>query len=404
MSKVGKRWSRINPFRFCDRYQHHRKLVLHHHYVVYFYNDSKHIEDIVPEIRKSMIMEKYESDVVFVVEGCKFPAHKGVLRMSNEKFFIENIATNPGQLEIVINGVDPKGFQQFLSYCQFGDLQLNPLNMMETYDVARRYEHSVILNICTSFICKHVEVNNVLKMFDWNLKHQQHKIMQTCRRFFIENAIEVLTETEDFYSISKELLKVILSLEILNCSEMLLFNKTIKWTEQQCITSGIDRNIQNKMNIVEDLLYLFRLNVSENLEVFNDFSINPRLNYFHKRRFDNLTKQINVEATNEELQAVNDDSICYGFSLILSNPDLKPEAFEHFLMTIETVNKIVFQKEFKIIANDYLVFKDFVFEDPLKMKRDERYFLKIKFSDSSRTRYMEKDVPNGFRILRLYDY
>ena len=401
-------WARKRLLKYSARYRNHRKLIVYRHYIVYFINTSKHIDDIEPDLRKSMINDNLEPDVVFLVGDQRFPAHKRILQVSNEQFYIKHVEPHQNSHEIEIEHVDPKGFQQFLRFLHFGDLNLNPLNVMPTFDVAQVYQHSTLLNLCSNHICDNIHVSNVLEILDWNLQHQNYRIMRSCREVFIDNATEILIESDKFQKISKQLLKIILSWDVMNCSEVLLFKETKKWAEAQCLEQNIDPLDANKYNILEDLLCLFRVEISRNLEVLNEFPLNPRLNRFCKQRFDNLFIQNQIEQTWEEFKAADDDFICYGFSIILSNLDSQSNIVsEHFLMTIESESDdLLLQKEFEIKVHEYLAMKDFVFEVPLTMQKKKRHFLTVKFIDSTRSRYLEKDESSGevcARILRIYD-
>lgn len=398
--------NRIKFPNFGRKYRNHHKLIVYRHYIVYFISESKHIEDILPDLRKTMISDNYEPDVEFLVGEEKFPAHKKILRISNEDFYIKFIEPFSDQREIEVEGVDPKGFQQFLRFCHFGDLNLNRLNMLPSYDVAVTYNHPRLLELCYQFICKNIQGSNVLEILDWNLKQQNYQIMKSCRGFFIENAIEVLTTSEQFERISKKLLKTILSWDVLNCSEKLLFEMTIKWGQVQCELTNVQPTMENIRSQLEDILYLIRLEITPELEVLNDFPINSRDNRFKKRNFDNLRIVNNIEETCEVIEASHSDKACYGFSVILSNPESVNDSFEHFLVTIECADELLFEKQLKIKTLDYLTIKDFVFERPVTMKRHKRHFLKVKFVDSHRSRYIEKDESSSDvreRIVRLYD-
>lgn len=403
ISQVAMFKARKNVFNFVERYGKHHKLVVYHHYIVYFINNTKHIDDISPDIRKSMITNSFEPDVTFIVDGLSFPGYKQIIRISNEQFYIQHVEPHQNTNGIVVENVNPAGFQQFLRFCHFGDLNFNPLNMMHTYDVAQTYSHSTLLALCTNFICENVQTSNVLKILDWNLNHQNYRIMQCCRGFLIENAMEVLNNTDQFHKISEKLLKVILSWEVINCSEKLLFNKTLSWAEQQCHLKQLQPTTENQKVMLADVLDLIRLEVSPDLEVSNEFPTNSRANRFSKRRFDNLLIEDNIEQTWEEIEATCDDVTCNGFSIILSNPESKIDAREHFLMTIENGSDVLYQKEFSIKTHDYLSIKDFVFEEPVVMEKQKRHVLKVKFFDSKRLRYMEKDGESNSKLLRLYD-
>jgi hypothetical protein len=370
---------------------------------VYFINTTKHIEDIEPDVRKSMIADNFKADVVFVVDDWKFPAHKRILRISNEHFYVQHIEPHEKSAEIEVKGVDPRGFQQFMRFCHFGDLNLNPLNMLATYDVAVTYNHLILSDLCTNFICANVHIGNILEIMNWNLSHQNYRIEKLCQGIFIQNAIIILENSEKFSKFDKKLLKKILSWEVLNCSEKLLFNKTLEWAEGKCIENQIEPTVDNKKHILEDILYLIRLEISPNLEVLNDFPTTPRQNRFSKKKFDNLSVMEEIAQTWEEFPPRDEDRICHGFSIILSNPESKSEAFEEFSMKIESEDKLVLQKHFRIKSCEFLAIKHFVFESSLAMKKGKRHLLVVEFLDPTRSRYLGKDETSTARILKLYD-
>ena len=395
-------WAREKFLNCGNRYRNHQKLVLYRHYVVHFINASKHIDDIEPDIRKLMIVD-FEADVVFVVDDLKFPGYKRILKISNESFYVEHVEPHENSQEIEIEGVDPRGFQQFLRFCHFGDINLNPLNMLQTYDVAQTYNNSRLADICFNFICSHIETTNVLEILNWNLTHQNYGIQKLCRGFLVENTVEVLKDSENFLNIDKTLLKMILSWEILNCSEKLLFMKTLSWAERKCQESNIEPTVENRKSILEDILYLIRLEISTDLEIINDFPTKPRKNRFSRKRFDHIFMETEISKTCEEFPPNSEDRICHGFSIIISNPDSRSATFEEFLMTIESVHDLVFQNHFLIKASDFLVIKDFIFEKPIVIQKLQRHTLIVKFVESSRLRYLGKDGGSRVRILRLYN-
>lgn len=369
-------------------------------------NGTQHIDDIAPDLREAMITEKFDPDIVFIVSDLRFPAFKDVLRAANEQFYIQNVEPHRHLCEIVIENVDPSGFQQFLRFLHFGDLNLTSLNAMPTFDVAETYHHSPLLALCTDFICNDIRTSNVLQIFDWNMRHGIYQIQRACRGYFIDNAIAVLTETRQFERISRHLLELILSCDVLNCAEILLFKQTVKWAEIRCLASQIEPSTANKQKMLADLLRLVRLDVSENLEVANEFPSKPRANRFAKRRFDNLFVVTDIERTWEEIDGFEDDFICYGFSVVLSKPGAHADASERFLITVESESEVLLQKQFEIKVHEYLAFKDYVFEAPLIFRRHKRHFVTVEFVDPRRSRYLAKDDSTDEsrpRILRLYD-
>lgn len=346
-----------------------------------------------------------DPDVTFIVDDKKFPAHKRILKVSCEWFYDKYVEPFDSSSEIEIKNVKLSGFEQFLRFCHFGELNLNTTNMIPTYEVASTYQHATLLVFCCDFICDNVQVSNVLEILDWNVKHQNYRIMRCCREFFMINAGEILRTTDQFRKISKKFLKTILSLEALNCSEKLLFDQTLKWAEENCKKGQIEPTTENKLKMLVDVLSLIRLDISDNLEALNDFPRNPRDNLFSKLKFEKITAMKDLEKTCEEIPATNENTTYYGFSIILSNPESTPDAFEEFVMTIECEGELVFERSMKIKIHDYLAIKDYMFEEPVVTMMLKKHSLKIKFEDPNRLRFMDKYESEGetcARILRLF--
>lgn len=346
-----------------------------------------------------------DPDVTFLIDGQKFPAHKRILKISSEWFYDKYVEPFDSSSEIEVKNVNSGGFDQFLRFCHFGDISLTTSNMLQTYEVAAAYQHEKLSVYCCDFICEHVQVSNVLEILDWNVKYQNYQIMRRCREFFIEHASEILRTTDHFRKSSRKFLKTILNLDTLNCSEMLLFKETMKWVEENCEKSQLEPTTENKLKILGDLLHLIRLDVTSELVALNEFPRNPRANLYDKRKFEKISAMKDVEQTCEEISATGEDVMCNGFSIILSNPESTAEAFEQFLMTIDCEGEKLFELNVKIRIHDYLAIKDFVFEEPIVMKKLKTHSLKIKFDDTSRLRFMDKYVKEGEtcgRIVRLY--
>lgn len=215
------------------------------------------------------------ADVYFIVgEGKKqrsIPAHRVVLAVNSDVFeamlypfpFNEKDEAVPKISsceipEIVIKDVNPLAFRTML-HCLYSDKgDINASELVDLLHVAKKFQLRRLSVVCQEFLKNGVTVDNVCTLFS---KAQHLEEVRTIAYSFIEDKAKEVLKSDGFYNLSKDCVKQILSSGQLNIDEIEIFSACTSWSVAECKRQNLEESIDNKKNILEDLLPLVRFPV-----------------------------------------------------------------------------------------------------------------------------------------------
>lgn len=170
---------------------------------------NKHIGKNKPlsEARKSLVNNKYLSDVRFTLGTETIHAHKLFLTTMSLKFYKHfHVDKN---VEMKIESVDQETFLDVLAYCYTGHLGINEDNVLNLTIAAKVLEIKQITNICSSFINNKMNPETIFIIFDKAIQYKFEEIQNKCLDYITKNE-EKCFNSKGFYEISLSSLMKIL--------------------------------------------------------------------------------------------------------------------------------------------------------------------------------------------------
>lgn len=206
-------------------------------------------------IRKKKYLSDNLADFHFTFEtGERIPAHKFVLAGSNvfETMF-NGSWKEVEQVEIVDASAD--AFKEFLQFFYLNDVKLTMGNVAEVMNLGNKYSVAECLRVCGRFLEDSLTVGNVCSVLDLALFFNQHTLKVLCEEIITADTVTIL-KAVDFLECEKRALGHILGRNVLDCTEVELFEAVMSWvnakSKQKQLTKGI---IQAELG---DLFYRFR--------------------------------------------------------------------------------------------------------------------------------------------------
>jgi hypothetical protein len=161
----------------------------------------------LPDIRKSLVNNKYLSDVKFIVNGQIVHAHKMFLVTASSLFHDCFIAL--GAKDMIVNTTDYGSFLNLITYCYTGLLDVNEDNVLPLLEISIKYNVRQATNICHGFISNKINSESVFKIFQHAIDRESELFQKRCLDYIIKEEEKCLSSNA-FYDISLEMLKRIL--------------------------------------------------------------------------------------------------------------------------------------------------------------------------------------------------
>ena len=208
------------------------------------------------------------SDVRFLIQRESVPAHKFVL-MANSSVFIAMFTGPMAEKGEVIKIEDcevKEDFLQFLKYLYTENCNLTRKNVFSVLYFAKKYLVSPLIKLCTGFLSNRIGKNDVLLVLQQAIKFTENKLKGKCLQLIRPLAWEVIS-TDEFLSLDIETLKVILSQDQLNVSEVKLFRAVDLWCEKRLKEMDeTKRTSETKRSILGDAVFLVRFPTMGSIE------------------------------------------------------------------------------------------------------------------------------------------
>lgn len=296
----------------------------------------------------------------------KFSANKILLALLNEVFkkqFFGGFQDGVKD-EVIIADVNPSAFKQFLSYLNFGEIDVCEENVKDVYELADRYLDEKLKDVCADQIISTISYQNIFITASWNYLYENEKIKEATDEYFDKNQMAcLLVDQEGFKNLKKMEILRIVRMNPLNCSEELLLKRVLEWGEA------------NKFESIEDLLSYIRLELDAEYNILDYFSKPSRANFFDKIKIGDLMLSDQLESSNEMEEGFY---VCFGFVIILSNYDREEDHLEKFSIVVKSNNICFFEHEdilkmsFTTNVKEHVAIRKYLFEVPLIFNHYER--------------------------------
>ncbi|XP_034655325.1 BTB/POZ domain-containing protein 9-like [Drosophila subobscura] len=206
--------------------------------------------------------ERY-SDVEFVVEEQRLPAHRNILAERSEYFraMLYGDLAESEEWEIRLE-VPVSAFKLILGYIYTGKLPLSTLDVDVIMDVLELAHLYGLLNV-EAAIRKHLQQNlalsNVCTILDAARRYSMDELTEECLKFMDRNASQLLEESS-FERLCKESLEEVLQRDTFAASEVQIFQAVCNWSlfNPSADIKAVVSNVRLPLMSVHELLHVVR--------------------------------------------------------------------------------------------------------------------------------------------------
>lgn len=160
------------------------------------------------DARKSLVNNKYLSDVKFVINNEVIYGHKLFLATSSAKFY-KHFHVD-GNVEMKIEEIDRSTFVEVIAYCYTGQLKISDENVLSFLLAANVLEIRQITNMCSGFVNSKMNPETIFVIFEKAIEHRVEEFQKKCLDFITKNE-EKCFQSKGFYDISLPSLMAILN-------------------------------------------------------------------------------------------------------------------------------------------------------------------------------------------------
>ncbi|KAM4041506.1 BTB/POZ domain-containing protein 9 [Anomaloglossus baeobatrachus] len=177
--------------------------------------------------------EEY-SDVTFVVEKMRFPAHRVILAARCQYFralLYGGMRESRPEAEITLQDTSPEAFSMLMKYMYTGRASLRDEReevLLDFLSLAHKYGFPELEDSTSEYLCTILKIQNVCMIYDVASLYSLSKLCSTCCTFMDRNAQDVLA-SDGFLTLSKAALLDIVRRDSFAAPEKDVFQSLMRW-------------------------------------------------------------------------------------------------------------------------------------------------------------------------------
>ncbi|XP_033249872.1 BTB/POZ domain-containing protein 9-like [Drosophila miranda] len=182
----------------------------------------------------NLCMNELYSDVSFVVEGQRLPAHCFILAARCEYFraLLYGPLAESKERPIPLLQVPLEAFKVILGYLYSGKLTISKLNLdasVKVLRLANMYCLVEVESVITKHMIQNLKTSNVLMVLDESRRYNLNELAKECLKLVDRNSSDLLKHYS-FRVLSKESLEEVLSRDTFVAPEVDIFGAVCKWS------------------------------------------------------------------------------------------------------------------------------------------------------------------------------
>jgi BTB/POZ domain-containing protein 9 len=178
------------------------------------------------------------TDVTFIVEGKRFPAHRVLLASRCEYFralLFGGMRESKPEAEIVLKETSAQSFSFLLKYLYTGRIYLRDVNeehVLDLLGLAHKYGFLALESAISGYLKGNIDLHNICRIFDVACLYQLDEVLETCLNFADVHAVELLQSMADFASLSEAALVSIIKRDSFCAPEVEIFRAVQCWIDE----------------------------------------------------------------------------------------------------------------------------------------------------------------------------
>ncbi|GAB0091414.1 BTB/POZ domain-containing protein 9 [Sergentomyia squamirostris] len=184
------------------------------------------------ENMSQLCMNRDYSDVTFVVDGVRLPAHKVILAARSEYFraLLFGGMAETGMAEIELK-VPLEAFRALLRYIYSGHMSLSQMreeDVLDTLGLANQYGFTELEKAISGYLRQVLSIENVCAILDAARLYNFESLMNVCHTFMERNTTDILKH-DTFKGLSQQSLIGILERDSFSAPEVAIFTAVREW-------------------------------------------------------------------------------------------------------------------------------------------------------------------------------
>lgn len=204
------------------------------------------------------------ADVEFVLKSklsggeARVPAHKAILAASSPVFDRMFFGALKEGAEVKVTDVSFEAFCEFLQFFYVDEMELSETNIYAVFKMVDKYDVHGSLSVC-EYLFKNGAITELFCPYlDLALTHNYPKELIKNFEDTISTKADDIFKTSSFRRSSAVVLKKILEMDKMDCTEFSIFAAAISWAKQQCESKQFPASPNNVKTELGELLSLIR--------------------------------------------------------------------------------------------------------------------------------------------------
>lgn len=231
---------------------------------------------------KYLVGNSLHADFAFIIEddNVEIPAHKLIVATASPVLhkMVYGTDTFCSTNSIKVSGITKESFLEILGYIYTDKININNDNVFAILNKANYFGLSFIETKCVNYLKNNLNNETVTWMYHQTFHScWSPELLNDCLKLIQTDPTSFFTAKE-FQSVSADAFKQILKLDAINCTEMDLFEATLKLAKAHCIAAGLEPTGANQRKILDGAEKLLRLETLTKCEY--DYCRSLQLDFF----------------------------------------------------------------------------------------------------------------------------
>lgn len=194
---------------------------------------ENYTSQVFQAIGKKMYLNSEFADVHFMFETNdgefdRIPAHKLLLCAASDVFQTMFNGTWKEKNEVVIVDTPILVFKEFLQFFYMDRVNLTVENVTKVMNLGQMYNVTECLSVCAQFLKNHLNEDNVCWCYELAVLFDNVDLIKSCETIIGMNTSALFT-SKSFATTNRKILRRILMLDWLSCTEIELFEVCMQW-------------------------------------------------------------------------------------------------------------------------------------------------------------------------------
>ncbi|CAF4249308.1 unnamed protein product [Rotaria socialis] len=192
-----------------------------------FFDSNQNV--LSKEVLEKMWKSSQFCDLLLIVQGSEYLAHRLVLAMSSQKFKkIFHKHKNDFVTRVHLHHSTHKSLQLILNYLYTNDIVLTIYSIDDILTCAKELDIRKLADLCITYLSR-INKRTIFQILDIACKHNLSEVYRLAHKYLIQSIDECI-QTKEFIDIAYWMLNQILSdVTIEKRQESLVFDRTLQW-------------------------------------------------------------------------------------------------------------------------------------------------------------------------------